>query len=258
MYRGDIEFVGAMRDETAAKKAEVALRLSEEQWRDVFENNPIMYFMVDAAGNVMAVNPFGAEQLGYQVDELVGQPVFSFFRESDCTEVQTNFALCLEQLGRGQSWEFRCVRKDGTVLRVRGSAKAVARVNGPIVLIACEDITEQKRAEEALFHVGLEARVAERMRIAREMHDTLLQSLNGLILRFQAARNMLPGAPKTQYASSIALSPGRTRPSPKAEMPFKGYVPRRSLPSISRTCSRPWARNWPMPRIQTAIRLPSV
>ena len=193
---GDIEFVGAMMDETAAKKAEEALRLSEEQWQDVFENNPIMYFMVDAAGKVMAVNPFGAEQLGYRVDELVGQPVFSFFHESDCAEVQTNFALCLEQLGRGQSWEFRCVRKDGTVLRVRGSAKAVARVNGPIVLIACEDITEQKRAEEALFHVGLEARVAERMRIAREMHDTLLQSLNGLILRFQAARNMLPRRPE--------------------------------------------------------------
>jgi PAS domain S-box-containing protein len=193
---GDIEFVGAMMDETAAKKAEEALRLSEEQWRDVFENNPIMYFMVDAAGKVMALNPFGAEQLGYRVDELVGQPVFCFFHESDRAEVQTNFALCLEQLGRGQSWEFRCVRKDGTVLRVRGSAKAVARVNGPIVLIACEDITEQKRAEEALFHVGLEARVAERMRIAREMHDTLLQSLNGLILRFQAARNMLPRRPE--------------------------------------------------------------
>jgi PAS domain S-box-containing protein len=193
---GDIEFVGAVMDETAAKQAEEALRLSEEQWRDVFENNPIMYFMVDAAGKVMAVNPFGADQLGYRVDELVGQPVLCFFYESDRAEVETHFALCLEQLGRGQSWEFRCVRKDGTVLRVRGSAKAVARVNGPIVLIACEDITEQKRAEEALFQVGLEARVSERMRIAREMHDTLLQSLNGLILRFQAARNMLPRRPE--------------------------------------------------------------
>ncbi len=193
---GDIEFVGAVMDETAAKKAEEALRLSEEQWRDVFENNPIMYFMVDATGKVMALNPFGAEQLGYRVDELVGQPVLCFFYEADRAEVETNLALCLEQLGRGKSWEFRCVRKDGTVLRVRGSAKAVARVNGPIVLIACEDITEQKRAEEALFHVGLEARVSERMRIAREMHDTLLQSLNGLILRFQAARNMLPRRPE--------------------------------------------------------------
>ena len=62
---GEIEFVGAVMDETTAKQAEEALRLSEEQWRDVFENNPIMYFMVDAAGKVMAVNPFGAGQLGY-------------------------------------------------------------------------------------------------------------------------------------------------------------------------------------------------
>src|ERR1700726_660074 len=45
-----LEFTGAVMDVTAAKQAEEALRLSEEQWRDVFENNPIMYFMVDAAG----------------------------------------------------------------------------------------------------------------------------------------------------------------------------------------------------------------
>jgi PAS domain S-box-containing protein len=189
---GGIEFVGSVMDETAAKQAEEALRRSEEQWRDVFENNPIMYFMVNAAGKVMAVNPFGAEQLGYRVDELIGQAVLSVFYGPDRGAVQINLAICLEQLGRGRSWEFRSVRKDGTVFRVRGSAKAVARVDGPIILIACEDITEQKRAEEALFHVGLEARVSERMRIAREMHDTLLQSFHGLMLRFQAVRNMLP------------------------------------------------------------------
>ena len=42
------------------------------------------------------------------------------------------------------------------------------------------------------FEVILEARVAERTRIARDLHDTLLQSLHGLMFRFQAARNMLP------------------------------------------------------------------
>jgi len=132
------------------KRAEAQLRESEEQWRDVFENNPTMYFIVDAAGKVMAVNPFGAEQLGYKVDELVGQPVLNVSSESDREAVQRNVAICLEQLGLAKSWEVRKVRKDGTVLRVRETAKAVPRVNGPIVLIACEDITEQKRAEEAL------------------------------------------------------------------------------------------------------------
>jgi ligand-binding sensor domain-containing protein/signal transduction histidine kinase len=40
-----------------------------------------------------------------------------------------------------------------------------------------------------------EARVAERTRIARELHDTLLQTLHGLLFRFQAVRNLLPRRP---------------------------------------------------------------
>lgn len=42
------------------------------------------------------------------------------------------------------------------------------------------------------FEATLQARVAERTRIARELHDTLLQSFHGLLYRFQAARNLLP------------------------------------------------------------------
>ncbi len=45
------------------------------------------------------------------------------------------------------------------------------------------------------FSMGLEARVNERTRIARELHDTLLQSFHGLLLRFQAASNLLPTRP---------------------------------------------------------------
>jgi signal transduction histidine kinase/ligand-binding sensor domain-containing protein len=45
------------------------------------------------------------------------------------------------------------------------------------------------------FSIGLEARVAERTRIARELHDTLLQSFQGLMLRFQAVDEMLPARP---------------------------------------------------------------
>src|SRR5258707_11738708 len=46
------------------------------------------------------------------------------------------------------------------------------------------------------FNVRLEERVAERTRIARELHDTLLQSFHGLMFRLQAARNMLPRRPE--------------------------------------------------------------
>jgi signal transduction histidine kinase len=43
------------------------------------------------------------------------------------------------------------------------------------------------------FNLRLEGRVEERTRIARELHDTLLQSFQGLMFTFQAARNLLPG-----------------------------------------------------------------
>jgi signal transduction histidine kinase len=45
------------------------------------------------------------------------------------------------------------------------------------------------------FNMRLEERVSERTRIARDLHDTLLQSFHGLMFQFQAARNMLPRRP---------------------------------------------------------------
>ena len=45
------------------------------------------------------------------------------------------------------------------------------------------------------FNIGFEARVNERTRIARELHDTLLQSLHGLLMSFQRAANLLPERP---------------------------------------------------------------
>ena len=46
------------------------------------------------------------------------------------------------------------------------------------------------------FNAGIEVRVNERTRIARELHDTLLQSFHGLMFQFQAARNVLPQRPQ--------------------------------------------------------------
>lgn len=46
------------------------------------------------------------------------------------------------------------------------------------------------------FNMTLEARVGERTRIARDLHDTLLQSFHGLLLRFQTVSQLLPGRPE--------------------------------------------------------------
>jgi PAS domain S-box-containing protein len=166
------------RDITERKLAEAKLRESEEQWRDVFENNPTMYFMVDAAGTVLSVNPFGAEQLGYTVNELVGQPVLGVFPESDHKAVQRNINGCLEQIGFARSWEAHKARKDGTVIWVRETAKAVPRVNGPIVLVASEDITEQKRAAEALRQAQADLAHVSRVTTMGELTASLAHEVN--------------------------------------------------------------------------------
>lgn len=146
------------------ERAIEALRNSEAQWKEVFEHNPVMYFMVDAAGLVLSVNTFGAAQLGYTVDELLGQSVLRVFAAEDHTMVQRNVAACLDNIGQTHNWEIRKVRKDGSRLWVRENAKAVRRLDDRlIVLIACEDITERKHAENALQQSEMYLTEAQRL-----------------------------------------------------------------------------------------------
>jgi PAS domain S-box-containing protein len=123
----------------------------EAQWRELFEDSPVMYFMVDPAGTVLAVNAFGAAQLGYTVTDLVGQSVLKVSFPEDKDAARKNLELCVQTVGQQNKWEIRKVRKDGTLLWVRENAKAVRRGDGDlIVLIACEDISDHKRGQQRL------------------------------------------------------------------------------------------------------------
>lgn len=133
------------------ESSDVGLREAVKQWQQIFEHNPVMYFMVDPAGTVVNVNTFGAAQLGYTPAELIGQSVLGVFFEEDHGFVGHCIALCLETVGQSHTWEIRKVRKDGSVLWVRENAKAMLQGDGKqIVLVACENITERKEAENAL------------------------------------------------------------------------------------------------------------
>jgi PAS domain S-box-containing protein len=150
----------------AEQRATESLRESEAQWKEVFEHNPVMYFMVDADGIVLSVNTFGAAQLGYTVSELHGASVLKVFFEEDQELVRKSVEVCLKNIGHTHSWEIRKVRKDRSALWVRENAKAVRRLDGRlIVLIACEDITERKEAENALRQN--ESYLAEAQRLSR-------------------------------------------------------------------------------------------
>ena len=86
-----------------------------------------------------------------------------------------------------------------------------------LLLLAWAGYRLRVRRLHRQFEMTLDARVAERTRIARDLHDTLLQSFHGLLLRFQTAFNLLPDRPaesKQVLASAIdqaaeAITEGR-------------------------------------------------
>jgi PAS domain S-box-containing protein len=127
------------------------LRTSEEQYRALYEDNPFMYFTLDARGTILSVNRYGAEQLGFSVEELLGRPVLDVFYEEDKESVSRRLDECLREPGQTCGWEARKVRKDGSTLWVRETVRAVRSPGGDtVVLVVCEDITERKLAEVAL------------------------------------------------------------------------------------------------------------
>jgi PAS domain-containing protein len=57
-----------MEDITERERAEEKLRHSEARYRALYRDNPIMIFTLDAEGTILSVNPSGASQLGYIID----------------------------------------------------------------------------------------------------------------------------------------------------------------------------------------------
>ncbi|HSE83969.1 MAG TPA: PAS domain S-box protein, partial [Thermodesulfobacteriota bacterium] len=142
-------YIGSCVDITERKQAEESLRNSEERYRALYENNPLMCFTIDTEGKILSVNQFGAEQLGHTAEELVGQSVLKVFYEEDKKAVLEQLTICLQNPTQIARWEFRKIRKDGKILWVREAARTIRDINdNTAVLIVCEDITDRKLVME--------------------------------------------------------------------------------------------------------------
>ena len=140
--------VGVIKDITEKEIVETALRQSEELYRSLYHDNPSMFFTLDLEGRVISVNQFGADQLGYPVEELTGQSILRIISTDDQPVVIEQIKTCLSSPGKVLNSQMRKIKKDGTIIWVEESARIIRGNEGSFqVLLVCQDITERKQAE---------------------------------------------------------------------------------------------------------------
>lgn len=159
------------------------LRQAEERYRSLFDHVPVGLYRTTPDGRFLDVNPALVEMSGYPDREsLLKRHVQEFYVHP---EDRRRWQELMEQEGVVRDFEVQVRRRDGKVLWIKDSARAIRDEQGQVICYEgeIEDITERKRLEEAkrrLAQRTLEAQEQERLHLARELHDTLGQLLTAL------------------------------------------------------------------------------
>jgi PAS domain S-box-containing protein len=147
-----VRWYGTAIDIEDRKQAEQALRNSEERWRSVFENSAIGVVLTDLNGRFLATNHVFQKMVGYTEEEL--RALYS----PDITHEdyrEANSALVSELLeGKRRQFQIeqKYLRKDGSAIWVSNNVSLVPGSESVprFIMALSEDITERKRAQEAL------------------------------------------------------------------------------------------------------------
>ncbi|HSR95973.1 MAG TPA: PAS domain S-box protein [Kofleriaceae bacterium] len=162
-----------LRDEIAERRrAEVALRESEQRYREIYEHSPDMYLQVDiATTRIVDCNQTLCTRLGYQRSELIGEPgLLLYHPDADADlgvrRVQFLRAGHLHDVER----TLRC--KDGTAVEVSLNVSGVRDDAGTLVAArgVFRDITARKQGErDRMFLIQL----ADRLRSSTDIGEVL-------------------------------------------------------------------------------------
>jgi len=184
------------------ERAEVALRESEERYRQLFENAKDAIYVHDLKGTYLKVNRAAEELSGYMRDEIVGHNFEEFIAQEHVNFVRKRFCAKLAQQGE-TSYEVDVIAKDGRRVPVEVSSRAIYD-NGQLVGVQgmARDITERKLAQDALQMFSrqlIEAQEEERRRIARELHDQIGQILTAVKMNLHTVRQFSHGSEAAHY-----------------------------------------------------------
>lgn len=159
------------------KKAQDALKLSEERHRSVMEAVPDPVVVYDMEGRVSYMNPAFSKVFGYTLEESVGHKMDHFVPKEHWTESMGG----IEKILRGENlppMESRRKTKEGRLIDVsiRGSVYR-DRHGKPVGSVIClRDISEVKHLEKSIMEIG----ERERQKVGNDLHDDLCPHLIGI------------------------------------------------------------------------------
>ncbi len=153
-WHGRPAVMSLVNDITDRKRAEEALALSEKKYRQLVETLDEGIGAIDKDANIVFLNPRMVQMLGYTEAEMMGKDLMSLVpvvTDKARAEIAERM-LDSRRQGVRERYEAQAIRKDGTPIHISVSASPILDDEGKYAgaIAAVQDITEQKKAEEAL------------------------------------------------------------------------------------------------------------
>lgn len=179
------------RDITERRQTERELEKSEARYRSIMEQSVEGIYLLDAEKKtVLEANAAFAQMVGYELDELVGLPVYQLLDHQEDSVDQRLTQLVIEE--RAVRDERRYRRKDGTLIELQVSASIITYGERRVICTLTHDISERKRAEESL-------------RESERRFRLLFQAIPDLMLRIDAQGNVLDVKPALDFDSPLVF-----------------------------------------------------
>jgi len=149
LYRDTGILEGSIQDITERKKAEEALRVSEEKYRNLFENVQDVFYQIDLTGIIQDISPSIKHFSEFNRDELIGTNVFKLYYDNNDREI---FFNALKKNNEVMDYELKFKTKNGVLKVASVNARLISNAEGKPHHIdgSLRDITERKKSEELL------------------------------------------------------------------------------------------------------------